>query len=141
MHNWLRLFPEVSTINWLIDWLVFNYYQNLGYTFWLTWFQFLLNYLAFQYFDYESTRWTLFQKPVVCTKIYMYVFIHLPWKAILADFLTILFKHFGLIAHAPFKCFGFPVVYFESTRWRLFQKRIVWTKIDKCILSNTIWLF
>ena len=135
----------MSTINWLIDWLVFNYYQNLGYTVWLTWFQLLLNYLVFQYFDYEPTRWRLFKRSVVCTKIYMYVFIHFPWKTILADFFTILFKPFGLLAPATFKWFGFPVVYFESTRsdedYSRNAKRIVWTNIDKCILFNTIWLF
>ena len=33
------------------------------------------NYLAFKYFDFEGTRWRLFQKRVVCTKLDIYVFI------------------------------------------------------------------
>jgi hypothetical protein len=33
-----------------------------------------LNYLAFQYFDFERTWWRLFQKRVVCTKSDIYVF-------------------------------------------------------------------
>ena len=34
-----------------------------------------LNYLAFQSFDFERTRWRLFQKRVVCTKFDICVFI------------------------------------------------------------------
>jgi len=37
--------------------------------------QLCLNYLAFQYFDIESTWWRLFQKRVVRTKLDIYVFI------------------------------------------------------------------
>ena len=34
-----------------------------------------LDYLAFQYFDFESTWWSLFQKRVMRTKLDIYVFI------------------------------------------------------------------
>jgi hypothetical protein len=47
---------------------------------WLYCSQILLNYLAFQYFDYlacdfERTWWRLLQKRVVCTKLDIYIFI------------------------------------------------------------------
>ena len=35
-----------------------------------------LNYLAFQYFNFERTWWRLFHKRVVCIKFDIYVFIH-----------------------------------------------------------------
>jgi hypothetical protein len=38
--------------------------------------QTLLYYLAFQSFDFERTRWRLFQKRVVCTKFDIYFFFH-----------------------------------------------------------------
>jgi hypothetical protein len=44
-----------------------------------------LNYLAFQFLDYERTWWNLFQKRIVHTK-FMYVFITLPHLAFYIKF-------------------------------------------------------
>ena len=41
----------------------------------LLWFYCSQNYLAFQSFDFERTWWRLFQKRIVRTKFYIYVFI------------------------------------------------------------------
>ena len=40
-----------------------------------------INYLAFQSFDFERTRWRLFQKRVERTKFDIYVFIMQQWLA------------------------------------------------------------
>ena len=43
---------------------------------------------------------------------------------------NILFMSFGFIARKNFNYFAFQFCYFERTWWRLFQKRVVRTKLD-----------
>ena len=53
--------------------------------------QFSFNYLDFKYFSFERTWWMVFQKRVVCTKFYIYLFITRTLSATYVSFSCIIF--------------------------------------------------
>ena len=88
-----------------------------------------LNYLAFQSFDFERTWW-LFQKRAVCIKLDIYVIYNCRLKMNGIPRLTFAWFYVLFRIRGLFVSLIGQRVKLKGTWWRLFQKCVVYNKLD-----------